>query len=78
MIDIRQLQDNFKHFNFRHVRFGGQIDGFRGQFVGPCDALDLLHKQRAHGGGGLGVRIDFGLGHGPGHCGLRWPGEQRA
>ena len=68
MIDIRQLQGNLKHLNLGHAWRGGQIDGLRGQFVGPCDAFDLLYKQRTQGGGGLGVRIDFGFGHGPGHC----------
>ena len=78
MIDIGQLQGNLKHLDLGHAGRGEQIDGFRGQFVGPCDALHLPGKQRAYGSAGLGVRVDFGLGHGPGHSGLGRPGEQCA
>jgi hypothetical protein len=35
--------------------------------VSICIALDLRHKQRPQCDGGLGVRMDFGFGHGPGH-----------
>ncbi len=33
----------------------------------PCDAIDLIDKQRTQGGRGLGVCVNFGFGHGPGH-----------
>jgi hypothetical protein len=77
MTDIRQLQGNFEHLNLGHVWLGGQIDALWGQFVGPYDAIDLLHKKSAQSGGGLGMRVDFGFGHGPGDGSLRRPGEQR-
>ena len=47
MTDIKPLQGDFKHLDLGHVWLGGQVDGLWGQFVGPCDAFHLRHKQRA-------------------------------